>query len=460
MPARFIVGDAVETLRKMESASVDLVVSSPPFLALRSYLPSDDPNKPLEMGSEQTPGEFIDRLLGVVEECRRVLAPHGSLVFELGDTYAGSGGGGGDYLPGGLREGQPGFTGSAALGRDIEAQRAANAAHWRLKNGRPKRKNPRNDKVELVELGIVGTTSGERMKENPDAWPLAKSLTLIPELLRITLVYGFNPLTGRKTPRWRARNVVRWIRPNPPVGALADKFRPATSEFIVVCVDRSRYFDLEAVRKPSDYDRPNLRGKGARRLDADVPGQRRNMSDHTVNPGGTPPLDWFEEDTEFPEALKITAGGYRGAHFAVFPEKVVGPFIESMCPRRVCMECGKPSTRIVRPSTRIVRPTEEYAGKLGRDLYGRADRSEDAVRGRYHGDEPHYVGPSSFVTEGWTDCGHNAWRRGIVLDPFAGTGTVLAVAVGSGRDAVGIDIDKRNLDLARERIGMFLEIED
>src|SRR5204863_9184649 len=82
-------------------------------LALRSYLPADHPDKAKEIGSEPTPGAFIDTLLDVVEECRRVLAPHGSLCFELGDTYAGSGGAGGDYNADGLREGHPTFTGSA-----------------------------------------------------------------------------------------------------------------------------------------------------------------------------------------------------------------------------------------------------------------------------------------------------------------------------------------------------------
>jgi hypothetical protein len=59
------------------------------------------------------------------------------------------------------------------------------------------------------------------------------------------------------------------------------------------------------------------------------------------------------------------------------------------------------------------------------------------------------------VTEtlGWTDCGHDTWRNGIVLDPFGGSGTTLAVATGHGRDAVGIDLDARNAALARERIG-------
>jgi site-specific DNA-methyltransferase (adenine-specific) len=50
------------------------------------------------------------------------------------------------------------------------------------------------------------------------------------------------------------------------------------------------------------------------------------------------------------------------------------------------------------------------------------------------------------------------WRTGIVLDPFAGSGTTLDAAQAVGRHAIGFDLDDRNADLARERVGMFLEI--
>ena len=63
------------------------------------------------------------------------------------------------------------------------------------------------------------------------------------------------------------------------------------------------------------------------------------------------------------------------------------------------------------------------------------------------------------TTLGWSNCGCGApFRTGIVLDPFAGSGTTLAVATGLGRDAIGIDLDERNADLARERVGMFLTV--
>lgn len=403
--ATWYTGDALDVMRTFPDASVDLVITSPPFLALRSYLPADHPDKAREMGNEATPGEFVDALMLIVEESRRVLAPHGSLCIELGDTFAGSGGGGGDYLENGLREGQPGFAGSA------QTQREGNAAHWRQKN------------------------------RNKDAWPLAKSLTMVPELVRLTMAYGRNPLTGRETGQWRIRNVVRWVRPNPPVGALGDKFRPATSEMLVACVSPKRFFDLDAVRYPSDYDRPNLAGNGSR-ADNVPPGQRRNASDHTVNAAGAPPLDWWEIPTQ----------PYKGAHYATFPKALVLKPIKAMCPEKVCNVCGVPSTRIAE--------TVNAVGKaVGRTAWTKDQDTTDMMHSgviEINANHPSVPDHTERRLLGWSDCGHNDWRRGIVLDPFAGSGTTLEVATGLGRNAIGIDIDERNLELAHQRIGMFL----
>jgi hypothetical protein len=125
-----------------------------------------------------------------------------------------------------------------------------------------------------------------------------------------------------------------------------------------------------------------------------------------------------------------------------------------MSPERVCVECGEPSRRIVGEAS--------YVGPRGED------RNADALSwqsGGAIGNRGSSVGRTDGgitairETEGFTDCGHNAWRPGLVLDPFAGSGTTLAVATGHGRDAIGIDLDERNAVLARERIGgLFLEV--
>lgn len=423
--ARFVIGDSLTVLRSLPDASVDLVLSSPPFLALRSYLPPDHPDKALEMGSEATPGEFIDALLTITEECRRVLAPHGSLCFELGDTYAGSGGAGGDYNDGGVRDGQPVFRGSAAVDRKYQG------------SGASKKAKP-------------GTSS---RFQSGAGWPLDKSLCLIPELFRIALVYGFNPLTGRTTPRWRARNVVRWCRPNPPVGALADKVRPATSDMVVACTSRRRYFDLDAVRH--EGVEPGAVKRKTRNHSAANPrtGWMSDNAEIRQNPNGAPPLDhwWHDEDTFDQDAWLISTEPYKGSHYATWPTELCVKPIEAMCPRRVCLTCGKPSERIVESQVLLDGQPTVTPKRIGGSSGGVAGSSGVGV------DHNRFTTERSTV--GWSDCGHGAWRPGVTLDPFAGSGTTLAVATGHGRDAIGIDLDERNAELAARRVGMWLTVE-
>jgi site-specific DNA-methyltransferase (cytosine-N4-specific) len=52
------------------------------------------------------------------------------------------------------------------------------------------------------------------------------------------------------------------------------------------------------------------------------------------------------------------------------------------------------------------------------------------------------------VTVGLTDCGHNAYRSGTVLDPFSGSGTTGLAAAKHGRRYVGIDLNADYLDLS------------
>lgn len=443
MSARYIVGDVLDVLRAMPAGSVDLVLSSPPFLALRSYLPADHPDKAKEIGSEPTPGAFIDTLLDVVEECRRVLAPHGSLCFELGDTYAGSGGAGGDYAPGGARETQPKFrAGTPRWDGRPDGQTRTTTWPDREAAPQPDRKRWRSN-ADVDRLPRVG---------RDDSWPLDKSLCLIPELLRVAMVYGVNPLTGRATPRWRARNVVRWCRPNPPVGALGDKVRPATSDIIVACVDRKRYFDLDAVRGPGSANTHARTAKGVTSRpstgkSADDANRGGNYStlDTLHDTNGAPPLDhwWVDEETFEQDAWHIPTEPYKGSHYATWPTDLLVKPILAMCPAKVCTTCGKPSERIV-----------ERLNALG----------AGTLKNRQPGNErthlsTHVPDAVEHLTTGWTDCGHGTWRNGVVLDPFGGSGTTAVVALGHGRDAVLIDLDDRNAALASARVGMWLNVE-
>lgn len=71
----------------LPDASVDLIVTSPPYWALRSYTDSGE-HYDGQIGSEPTPAAYIATLLACTREWMRVLKPTGSLMVNLGDKYA------------------------------------------------------------------------------------------------------------------------------------------------------------------------------------------------------------------------------------------------------------------------------------------------------------------------------------------------------------------------------------
>lgn len=74
----------------LADASVDLIVTSPPYFGQRSYLDGGE-HYDGQIGSEATPQDFVEVMLAFLDECWRVLKPTGSCWINLGDKYGGSG---------------------------------------------------------------------------------------------------------------------------------------------------------------------------------------------------------------------------------------------------------------------------------------------------------------------------------------------------------------------------------
>lgn len=78
------VGDCMELMKRLPDNCVDCAITSSPYFGLRSY---DSDNA---IGNEDTPEEFVKKLVDVFHELKRVLKPEGTFWYNIGDTWNGS----------------------------------------------------------------------------------------------------------------------------------------------------------------------------------------------------------------------------------------------------------------------------------------------------------------------------------------------------------------------------------
>lgn len=188
-----MVGNAVDKLRELPDGSVRTCVTSPPYWGLRDY-GNDD-----QIGLEETPSEFVERLCQVFDEVWRVLADDGTLWVNLGDSYAGS-----------------------------SLSRASN-------NGRAGYGNPRE-----------GTFSrlGDGLKPK--------------ELVGIPWRFAF----AMQDRGWYLRQDIIWAKPNPMPESVTDRCTKS-HEYIFLLTKNSRYyFDNEAIAEPAIWAEDSRAGLG------------------------------------------------------------------------------------------------------------------------------------------------------------------------------------------------------
>ena len=139
-----------------------------------------------QLGLEPTYQMYIDHMMLVMTELKRVLKKTGTLFWNIGDTYSGSGGAGGDYNTGGIREGQPKY---------------------------------KQEKSEIPSKSLMG----------------------IPERFMIAML----------DEGWILRNTLPWIKVNAMPSSKKDGFTPKW-EYVYFFTKKSQsyYFDLDSIRKP------------------------------------------------------------------------------------------------------------------------------------------------------------------------------------------------------------------
>ena len=86
MKIKILQGDCIQSLKKLEDESVNTCITSPPYWGLRDYNGEEK-----QLGLEDTPEEFVENLVNVFREVKRVLRDDGTVWLNLGDSYSSGG---------------------------------------------------------------------------------------------------------------------------------------------------------------------------------------------------------------------------------------------------------------------------------------------------------------------------------------------------------------------------------
>ncbi len=416
-------GHVLDVLRGLPDESVQCVVTSPPYWALRSYgteaqVWGGDPvhthewassirelqkgtvsekqsthkgNNGLrfiatesrcpcgawrgELGHEPTPQMFVAHLVEVFREVRRVLKSDGVCFVNIGDSYAGSGKGPSNSL-----------------------QRPASSM---------------NDKQ--LEAGAV-----------PTQWlPIAaglksKDLVLIPERFALAM----------QDDGWYIRSRIAWCKRAPMPESVRD--RPTNAwEHIWMLTKSSRYYwDADAVRETATA----VGGGGWSKAYIDAQTQHGAIRLERPEATGSRNMWSYWLLSPDPEPL---------AHFATFPREIPRRCIAAATSDKgECPKCGKPWVRVVE-TFRNGRDWNKN-NRAGGDRMQVGQSASDAM-------PKDYIAP---ITTGWApQCAHDLPPvPQTVLDPFCGSGTTSLVARSMLRRSIGIDISEPYLrDIALKK---------
>jgi DNA modification methylase len=403
MHHKFYLGDVIDCLKQIESETVQCVVTSPPYWGLRDYGVSG------QIGLEKSPEEFVQKMVEVFREVRRVLRKDGTLWINLGDSYAGNGG---QYS---------------------------------------------DDKSTLQGKKQSGSMGAERF--------LKKSINLKPKDLcgipwRVALAL--------QADGWYLRSDCIWAKPNPMPSSTKD--RPTLSHEYLFLLSKNAhyYYDNEAIKEEGTTTRPELLEFGPR-PDKGYPGHindRRRIKTggkwsnedlqssgrrivervKAARTAGAPHDNPWGPKRNKRTVWTIATEAFPGAHFATFPTKLVEPCILAGTSPKACPICRAPWHRVLKPSV-------EYAKYLGKSYH---DHSNDT----YQGLSQKKVFPRTFAdyeTVNWVPTckceGNDGTGKCIVLDPFGGSGTVMLVSQWHQIESIYIDLNPEYLQMAIERNG-------
>lgn len=322
--ATILLGDVRQRLSEIPSGSVQTVITSPPYFGLRDYGTASwdggDPecdhkvgratrggltqfqqnNKGSfgdeavwvcphcganriddQIGLEPSPEEYVEAMVLVFREIRRVLKDDGTLWLNLGDSYWGG-------------KGQSGSGGAEKQAERNERGESLNKSHQTL--GGSKQTRPTDGKHPIIK---------------------PKDLVGIPWRVAFAL----------QADGWYLRSDIVWAKPNPMPESVTD--RPTKSHEYLFLLSKSPkyYYDSEAVKEPVAEATIGRSKRGTSATHKNIngaPGQTKHSLTQAKDNDPDRPV---AEKRNRRDVWTINTKPFKGAHFAVMPEALVEPCV-------------------------------------------------------------------------------------------------------------------------------------
>lgn len=257
-------GNCIDILKTFPDKSVNCCITSPPYYGLRDYGVSG------QIGNKDTPEQYIENLVNIFEEVKRILKDDGVLWLNLGDSWLGTGG---------------------------------------------DRKNPSNNKM-FNDIQKQNPKEG-RYKRNQN---MKASGIKCKDLIGIPWMAAF----ALREAGWYLRQDIIWAKGNPMPESVKDRCTKSHEYIFLLTKSRKYYFDNESIKEP----RVSSHGSGNKQR------KQRPSSEilHKGNQAGSIPYDGNEILRNKRDVWNVNTKPYKEAHFATFPDTLIEPCVLAGCP--------------------------------------------------------------------------------------------------------------------------------
>lgn len=250
-------------LRKLPDSSIDCCITSPPYYGLRDYGHAE------QIGLEETPELYVQKMVEVFSEVKRVLKKEGTLWLNIGDSYC---------APRGNTSASPGYENLAG------------------NNG----------------LNYKGNKPTGNLKP--------KDLIGIPWMLAFAL----------RADGWYLRQDIIWHKPNPMPESVTDRCTKSHEYVFLLSKSAKYYYDAEAIKEESKElsGWARQRNNGLNTWEYNNTQDRIEQTGQKSVSQGFGEIGKANKRSVW----TVTTKPYSDAHFATFPEDLVVDMIKAGCP--------------------------------------------------------------------------------------------------------------------------------